>query len=202
MRKKVLKTFLIHLCFVGIISACSPLAASATPELTSSALTITPGATYTPIITATPTLKETPAKNGRIIEADWNGIHITFVKVDVSATRKSLDPNSSWEKTWADGEKTANIYFLSSEKGVKSDGFISKDTTYFRVVFSNGNEEIVREGLGGEQGLVGMAYSDHENTLGYFCISYQIPKEGMRLIKMEIARDKSEKDRMTVIYQE
>jgi hypothetical protein len=202
MKNKILKIIPVLTCLVSMITACSPLASSAMSEVTNPTLTITPGVTYTPIITTTPTVIETPAKNGRITEADWNGIHITFVKVDVSATRKSLDPNSSWESTWADGEKTANIYFLSSEKGVKSDGYISKYTTYFRVVFSNGIEEIVREGLGGEQGLVGIAYSDHENTLGYFCISYQIPKEGMRLIKMEIARDKSENDRMTVIYQE
>ena len=120
--------------------------------------------------------------------AAFNGVNFKFVKSEVSAVSKPLDPNSTTgkETEYDHGKATANLYFMADVSGLYKT--VINTSTYVIVTFSDGEKETVMEGWEKAGGaLKGFYASEKADTVGEVDFSFAIPKEGMQVVKLMIA---------------
>jgi hypothetical protein len=161
----------------------------------------------TPTITPTPTpdytnfSKVTPAP-ATVNAAAFQGVNFKFVKSEISATSKPMDPNSTTgkETEYDHGKATANLYFMADVSGLYKT--VISNSTYVIVTFSDGEKETILEGWEKTGGaLKGFYASEKADTVGEVDFAFSIPKEGMQIVKLMVAANKSVKDKAVVLYQ-
>ncbi len=218
---------LVLVMAAGMVGGCSSkdqydtvpltLAAMTQKALYISASTPTPEPTATPtkilVPSETPTPAATPTSDytnfskvnpapARVNVAVWNGVSFKFVKSEVSETTKPLDPHSTTgrEESFGRGKKTANLYFMSDVNELYKK--VISTNTYVSVTFSDGVKETVFEGWEKNGGaLKGFYASEKTDTIGEAYFAFTIPKEGLELVELKIAENKSLKDKAVVLYQ-
>ncbi len=180
-------------------------------------ITLTPEPTWTPTqtlvpteiptITLTPTpdytdfTKVTPAP-ASVNTAIYQGVSFKFIKNEISAVAKPLDPNSTTgeETEYDHGKPTANLYFMtdSSEMYRK----VINTNSYLIVTFSDGETATIYEGWEKNGGaLKGFYASEKADTVGEVDFAFGIPKEGMEITQLKIAESRATKDKAVVLYQ-
>ncbi|HEX7556750.1 MAG TPA: hypothetical protein VF338_09015 [Leptolinea sp.] len=218
---------LIIVMTAGMLAGCSnnnqfetvpqTLAAMTQKAMSISVATKTPGPTGTatqtaiPAETATATVappldytdftKVTPAP-AQVNVAMWNNVNFKFVKSEISEVTRPLDPHSTTGKEMKNGKgkKTANLYFMADVNELYKK--VISTSTFVSVTFSDGKEDIVYEGWESKGGaLKGFYASEKTDTIGEVDFAFAIPKEGMEIVRLEIAENKNLKDKAVVLYQ-
>lgn len=169
--------------------------------------TMTPTQTETeePTMTATPDIYNfdsiTP-EPVKINEVEWNGTRFKFGGIDYSSTITSLDPLSTWGYEFEDGNKRAIIYFFVDEKDLL--GRVITQDFYARAVFSDGNKTISQEGFfdASKAGSLHAVFAtDSTDNFGQLYLGFEIPEEGMEVVKVEVAKSESDKSNLTTIFE-
>lgn len=163
--------------------------------------------TETPTITPTPTpdytdfTKVTPAP-AAVNTAVYQGVNFKFVKYEVNAKSKPMDPNSTTgtETEYDRGKPTANLYFMTDTSEMYRT--VINTSSFVIVTFSDGETMTIYEGWEKNGGaLKGFYASEKADTVGEVDFSFGIPKEGMEITQLKIAANRAEKDKAVVLYQ-
>jgi len=176
----------------------STLTSTPTPTET---MTPTPTETEEPTMTATPdiynfdSITPEPAK---INEAEWNGVRFKFDRIERSNTVVSIDPESTWSYVFDDGE-CDTVYFRADKKDLF--GKVFNMNFFVKVTFSNGEETINNQGSVGtpKSPLRGVFGTGDDNSVGGLYISFNLPPEGMEIVRVEVAG--SAGDKLTTLYE-
>ena len=177
-----------------------------TPEPTwTPTLTVAPS--ETPTITPTPTpdftdfAKVTPAP-ASVNTAIYQGVNFKFVKYEVNALSKPMDPNSTTgtETEYDRGKPTANLYFMTDTSEMYRT--VVNTSSFVIVTFSDGENMTIYEGWEKNGGaLKGFYASEKADSVGEVDFAFGIPKEGMEITQLKIAENRDAKDKAVVLYQ-
>ena len=203
----------------GCAPAITPVSATSTPLPTDTALptkttTLTPTEkptattvppTETSAITSTPDLsnyaKFTP-EAATVNEAIWNDVNWKFAGSVMSPTMRDIEPGATGFYTFDDGIERVIINFLGDGGILRSK--IDTYKSYVKVTFSDGKSEFIREGVVGDgKGVDGLFVSEDKAKKGWGQINIAIKpiKDGLDVIKVEIANNSSQKNKAVVLYQ-
>ena len=226
MKKLFQSMFLACMFLTILLSGCAPaltpVPATSTPLPTETALptktaTLTPTEkptakptattvppTETPTITSTPDVthytKFTP-EAATVNEAKWHGVSWKFVKTEVRPSLQNIYPGSKIDYTFPDGKDRVVIHFLGDGGILMKD--LSRFTVYVKVTFSDGKSEYINEGVVAK-GIQALAITQQDRNYagwGTMYMAVKPIKDGLELVKVEIADNANQKDKAVVLYQ-
>jgi len=207
MRKRIA---MIMIGFICILTACAPAPTptalpTSTPTPTFAALpTLSPTATLTPAPTVEPTQNPTEiptmvptAELPPVTEADYAGIHFTYLRNEFSKNAKIYYPGTEKVAYTEPSAKEWHIfYFSTNEKAIWK--HLGKDYC-LRVILkdSNGNKT-VKTGTSGAAGgwFVASLFSESSDPFGeaVFKIGKGVVPEGAEIVELDIGQTKAEMD--------
>jgi hypothetical protein len=207
----MMKRFIFGLLIsVLLIVGCTPSPTATVVPQTATLVSATVTATVappteTPILpTATPDYSDfakfTP-EAATINEAVFKGVNFKFALLENNNKIRSLADGKEFPSLY--GNRTMQTIYFVADKADLQEKVISK-STYVMVTFSDGKEEITGEGrLAAKDFKIfkGRSASKAEDEHGQTFFIFDIPKEGMKIVKFAIAENSSQKDKAVVLYQ-